>query len=107
MKFLRYGEPDGNFLMLVLHDPANLQETACAEALTRAVASIALAQGGTISGEHGIGTHKLAAMADEHSAAALGVMHRVKRALDPLGIMNPGKTIPMNDGRSVDTPLAL
>ncbi len=96
---------DGNFHMFVLHDPADLAETGRAEELTRAVARIALAHGGTISGEHGIGTHKLDAMADEHSAAALDVMRRVKRALDPLGIMNPGKTIPMDCvDRVVDTP---
>ena len=87
---------DGNFHMLVLHDAADAHESARAEELTRAVARIALAHGGTISGEHGIGLHKLDAMADEHSEAALDVMRRIKRALDPLGIMNPGKTVPMD-----------
>lgn len=85
---------DGNFHMLVLHDPADAGEMAAAEELTREVARISLAHGGTITGEHGIGIHKLAAMADEHSAAALDVMRRIKRALDPDGIMNPGKTVP-------------
>jgi D-lactate dehydrogenase (cytochrome) len=84
---------DGNFHMLVLHDPADADELARADALTDAVAMIALAHGGTITGEHGVGVHKLAKMAAEHGAA-LGVMAAIKRALDPAGIMNPGKTVP-------------
>ena len=87
---------DGNFHIFVLHDPADADETARAEALTHSVARISLAHGGTISGEHGVGLHKLDAMRDEHGPAALDVMRRIKHALDPLGIMNPGKTIPMS-----------
>jgi D-lactate dehydrogenase (cytochrome) len=84
---------DGNFHMLVLHDPADPAELARAEALTEAVSAIALAHGGTITGEHGVGVHKLGKMPAEHGAA-LGVMAAIKRALDPQGIMNPGKTVP-------------
>jgi D-lactate dehydrogenase (cytochrome) len=84
---------DGNFHMLVLHDPADAAETARAEALAEAVTRIALTHGGTITGEHGVGVHKLGAMAAEHGPA-LHVMAAIKRALDPQGIMNPGKTVP-------------
>ncbi|MCA3254604.1 MAG: FAD-binding oxidoreductase, partial [Alphaproteobacteria bacterium] len=84
---------DGNFHMLVLFDPADHGERDRAEALSAAIARIALVHGGTITGEHGVGLHKLPLMAAEHGEA-LDVMRAVKAALDPLGIMNPGKTIP-------------
>ena len=84
---------DGNFHMLVLFDPAEGAERDRAEALSASVAAIALRHGGTISGEHGVGLHKLPFMAAEHGPA-LDVMRAVKQALDPLGIMNPGKTVP-------------
>jgi D-lactate dehydrogenase (cytochrome) len=85
---------DGNFHMLLLFDPASPDERARAHALSDTVARIAIGLGGTATGEHGIGLHKLPTMADEHGAGALAVMAQVKRALDPLGILNPGKTVP-------------
>ncbi len=47
--------------------------------------------GGTISGEHGIGLAKTAFFGMEHSPAEVGAMKRVKQALDPNNILNPGK----------------
>lgn len=84
---------DGNFHLLVLFDPADAGERARAEALVAGIADRALRMGGTITGEHGIGLHKLDRMQAEHGPA-LEVMRQVKAALDPLGLMNPGKTIP-------------
>jgi D-lactate dehydrogenase (cytochrome) len=86
---------DGNFHMLLLFDPASPDEVARAHALSDTVARIALSLGGTATGEHGIGLHKLPTMLDEHGAGALAVMAGIKRALDPLGILNPGKTVPL------------
>lgn len=83
---------DGNFHMLVLFDPADVAERARAEALGDSIARRALRLGGTISGEHGVGLHKLGVMAAEHGSG-LDVMRALKTALDPLGIMNPGKII--------------
>lgn len=84
---------DGNFHLLVLFDPGDPAERKRAEALVESIAHRALAYGGTITGEHGIGLHKLGLMEAEHGPA-LDVMRSLKQALDPLGIMNPGKTIP-------------
>ncbi len=85
---------DGNFHVMVLHDPEDLAMVARADALAHSISMRAIAAGGTCSGEHGIGVHKLGVMEAEHGPDALDVMRRIKRALDPKGIMNPGKTVP-------------
>ena len=50
--------------------------------------------GGTFSAEHGVGTLKLGSMARLKDPVALEVMRAIKGALDPKGLMNPGKVIP-------------
>jgi FAD/FMN-containing dehydrogenase len=52
------------------------------------------AWGGSISAEHGIGQLKRAALARHGDPVALAVMARVKAALDPQGLLNPGKLVP-------------
>ena len=69
-------------------DPAHLL------AVREAVDAAAVAQGGSFSAEHGIGLSKLPAMRAHKDAVALDVMRAIKGALDPLGLLNPGKTIP-------------
>lgn len=59
-----------------------------------AVAEEAVAMGGTFSAEHGVGLSKRATMARHKDPVALSVMRAIKTALDPLGILNPGKTLP-------------
>ena len=85
---------DGNFHVLVLFDPASAAERAQADAIARSVAMRAIAMGGTCTGEHGIGMHKLDAMLAEHGEA-VDLMRTIKRAFDPRDIMNPGKTVPL------------
>jgi len=85
---------DGNFHLIVLFDPNDRAQRERAEALAHRVSLRAIAMGGTCTGEHGIGWHKLDVLAQEHGEA-VDLMRAVKRALDPLNIMNPGKTVPL------------
>jgi FAD/FMN-containing dehydrogenase len=65
-----------------------------AGAVTRLVHDMVGEVGGSISAEHGIGQIKLAELARTADPARLAALRAVKRALDPAGIMNPGKLIP-------------
>jgi D-lactate dehydrogenase (cytochrome) len=85
---------DGNFHLVVLFDPNDPAERAKAEALAKGVSLRAIRMGGTCTGEHGIGIHKLDALVAEHGEAVT-LMRAIKRALDPDDILNPGKTVPM------------
>ena len=84
---------DGNFHLVVLFDPKDPEQRAKAEALAERVSMRAISMGGTCTGEHGIGVHKLRALVVEHGEA-VDLMRTIKRALDPHGILNPGKTVP-------------
>ena len=86
---------DGNFHAVLLVEPGNAVELEEAKAISHRMAKRALRLGGTVSGEHGIGMGKLAYMQEEHGAA-WDVMGQIKRALDPQGLMNPGKMVPSN-----------
>lgn len=82
---------DGNFHTVILvenEDPATLE---AAWELDKKIVHRALALGGTCSGEHGIGLGKREFLEAEHGLEALSVMRSVKQALDPRGILNPGK----------------
>jgi len=85
---------DGNFHLVVLFDPNDAAERDKAEALARRVSLRAIGMGGTCTGEHGVGIHKLDALVAEHGDA-VGLMRTIKRALDPDNILNPGKTVPL------------
>jgi D-lactate dehydrogenase (cytochrome) len=82
---------DGNFHMLLLIDQADADEVNRAKAFLERLAARALAMDGTCTGEHGIGQGKMNYLPAEHSEPTLDVMRAIKRALDPLDIMNPGK----------------
>ena len=81
---------DGNFHVTFLIDPNSEDELARAQEINRRMVSRAIAMGGTCSGEHGVGYGKAEFLRAEHGEA-LDVMAAIKKALDPMGILNPGK----------------
>ena len=81
---------DGNFHLVLLYDPENEVEAKQAYQINSSLIEMAIEMGGTSTGEHGVGLGKKAYLPNEHGPA-LGVMRRIKRALDPDNIMNPGK----------------
>lgn len=81
---------DGNFHLVLMFDPGDAAETATAARINARLVELALSMGGTATGEHGVGLGKKAYMAAEHGPA-LDLMRRLKQAVDPAGIMNPGK----------------
>ena len=85
---------NGNLHVNIMYDDADAAETARAHAALPRVFAQVLALGGTLSGEHGIGLSKRDFMADAFSAATLDAMRAIKAALDPDGILNPGKVLP-------------
>src|SRR5207248_595350 len=85
---------DGNFHVAFLLDPTDKESVARAEALNAAVVEDALARGGTCTGEHGIGHGKLAYLAREHGDL-VPLYRGIKDLLDPNGILNPGKVVPL------------
>ena len=86
---------DGNFHLQILLDPNNKEELASAKDLAGKVNDAALKFGGTVSGEHGVGTGKLKYMNAEHGAA-YQLMGALKKTIDPDNIMNPGKLVTLN-----------
>lgn len=84
---------DGNFHLIMLVDTADPDEVASAKALHERLVTRALDAGGTCTGEHGIGLGKRDFLLREHGDA-VPAMGAIKQALDPRGIMNPGKMLP-------------
>ncbi|QNM95846.1 FAD-linked oxidase C-terminal domain-containing protein [Chitinimonas koreensis] len=85
---------DGNLHPLILFDANQPGQLAAAERYGTAIAALCVAEGGAISGEHGIGVEKLDAMCAQFNAAELGRFAALKAAFDPRGLLNPGKLIP-------------
>ena len=62
--------------------------------IMEAIENVVLSLGGSFSAEHGIGLSKLSSMERRKDRVALDVMRQIKHAIDPEGIMNPGKVLP-------------
>ena len=84
---------DGNFHAVFIIDPDSEAELAEAEAINERIVRRAVAMEGTCTGEHGIGMGKIGYLESEFGASGVAAMRAVKAALDPQGIMNPGKVV--------------
>jgi glycolate oxidase len=85
---------DGNLHPLVLYDAAVAGEADRAEHLATAIVELCVEQGGSITGEHGVGSDKACSMLKMFSEADLTVMAMLRAAFDPDGVCNPGKVLP-------------
>lgn len=85
---------NGNLHVNLLVDPADEAVMTGVEPLLERLFRLVLALGGTLSGEHGVGTQKRPFIAWELDPAALEVQRRIKAVFDPRGILNPGKVFP-------------
>lgn len=85
---------DGNLHPNIIADKSDLEEMKRVEQAVTEIFEAAIELGGTLSGEHGIGTMKAPFMEMELGAAGLDMMKRIKEAWDPNNIMNPGKIFP-------------
>ena len=89
---------DGNLHPNILCDRSDREEMTRVKRAAREIFEAAVALGGTLSGEHGIGLLKKQFMELDLGTDALALMRRIKDAVDPLGIMNPGKVFPLPGG---------
>jgi D-lactate dehydrogenase (cytochrome) len=87
---------DGNFHLTLLVNMSDPAEVARARQFNERLIERALALDGTCTGEHGVGQGKMKYLQAEHGAVAIEAMRAVKRALDPLDIMNPGKIVALS-----------
>jgi len=85
---------DGNLHPNILFDQRDPEQWEKLEPMVKEVFRVALDLGGTLSGEHGIGTFKLPYMREALGQASINIQWRVKQALDPQNILNPGKVLP-------------
>jgi D-lactate dehydrogenase (cytochrome) len=84
---------DGNFHVSPLFDLADEDEVRRVKEFLERIVTRALAMEGTCTGEHGVGQGKMKYLLKEHGPAALELMRTLKRSIDPMNIMNPGKMI--------------
>jgi len=82
---------DGNLHVHIMYNRASKADAKKAKAGIHKLMQKVVDLGGVITGEHGIGLAKAPFMGMQHSKAEIAAMHSVKKALDPVGILNPGK----------------
>lgn len=85
---------DGNIHTTFLLDPRHPGDRLRAAAAAEQLFEVVLSMGGSLSGEHGVGTAKLAFVERQLGREQVALMRRLKRAFDPAEILNPGKKIP-------------
>jgi glycolate oxidase len=85
---------DGNLHPLIMYDANEPGQLKRATAFGAEILELSVKLGGTITGEHGVGIEKIVQMCAQFTPEELEVFHRLKRAFDPPGLLNPGKAIP-------------
>jgi glycolate oxidase len=85
---------DGNLHPLILFDSNVPDEVARAEAFGGEILELCVREGGSITGEHGVGVEKINQMCVQFGSAELETFHAVKRAFDDRSLLNPGKAVP-------------
>ncbi|MGA9289011.1 MAG: FAD-linked oxidase C-terminal domain-containing protein, partial [Anaerobacillus sp.] len=85
---------DGNLHPNIICDKRDEEEMIRVEKAVAAIFRAAIDLGGTLSGEHGIGTMKSSFMEMELGEVGLDMMHRIKTTWDPNNVLNPGKIFP-------------
>lgn len=84
---------DGNTHPLIVHDPDDPGETERAHLAFGEIMDLAISLGGTITGEHGVGRLKKDWLPDQLGPDVMALTRRIKEALDPHGILNPGAVL--------------
>jgi len=85
---------DGNLHPLVTYDPTVPGQAALAEEMAARILSLCLEEGGSLTGEHGIGVDKVCKMPEMFTPSDLATFGKLREALDPTGLANPGKLLP-------------
>jgi glycolate oxidase len=85
---------DGNLHPLILFDSNIADEVARAEAFGGEILELCVREGGSITGEHGVGMEKINQMCVQFGSAELETFHAIKHAWDERGLLNPGKAVP-------------
>ena len=84
---------DGNLHPTFIWDRGDAAAEARAHAASEELYRVAIGLGGTVTGEHGIGAARREFLVEQRGAEAIAVMRSIKDALDPLGILNPGRVV--------------
>jgi glycolate oxidase len=85
---------DGNLHPNLIFERGDPTAAARTDAFRDELYRLAIGLGGSMTGEHGVGSARTAYLTLQRGEAAVAVMRRIKEALDPLGILNPGKVLP-------------
>jgi glycolate oxidase len=85
---------DGNLHPNILFDKRDPEQVSKMKRAAAEIFDVSVRLGGTLSGEHGVGSLKLAFLEQDVGPISIDVMSGIKQALDPKNILNPGKVVP-------------
>lgn len=96
---------DGDLHPTTFYDKDNPLAASALEAANGEIVQSALELGGTITGEHGVGTEKIQFMTKRFTPVEIAVQRSIKKTVDPLGLLNPGVMLPVESPGEPDTTL--